>query len=127
MSGDRIDVDNRIYPGQSYTSQNGQYSFIFQDDSNLVLYKKTDDNNQEPLWSSDTYDGDNSSTNKSVILQGDGNFVMYNADGQGIWSSGTLLYEGLSKPYIVVQDDGNVVLYDEGSGSAIWSTETYQG
>jgi len=124
--GDRINSGERLYPGNSKTSQNGNYTLIFQEDSNFVLYKK-DGDNQTPIWASETYDGDNSATNKSVVMQEDGNFVMYNGDGQAIWASSTSNYEGMQTPYVLVQDDGNVVLYDENvQGQAFWNTGTYQ-
>ncbi|KAF7509021.1 hypothetical protein GJ744_008416 [Endocarpon pusillum] len=47
-----------------------------------------------------------SSENKSLILQSDGNFVLYNADGDAIWASGSN-YEA-AQPYVLVQDDGNM-------------------
>ncbi|KAJ9655940.1 hypothetical protein H2198_005288 [Neophaeococcomyces mojaviensis] len=125
--GDRIDVDAVMYPGNSYTSQNGQYTLIFQEDSNFVLYKRNGDN-QDPIWASNTWAGDSSATNKSVILQTDGNFVMYDGEGQPLWASNTGGYEGVNRPYIMVQDDGNVCMYDEAlEGQCLWNTGTYQG
>lgn len=122
--GDRIEMNQVVYPGQDRWSSNGQYQLAFQDDSNLVLYKKHDDGNMEPIWSTNTY-SDQGSTNHSVLLQQDGNFVVYNADGQALWASESG-YDARS-PYIVVQDDGNVVLYDNEVEGAHWSTNTYQG
>lgn len=125
--GDRIDADNHIQPGQVFASKNGKYQLIFQNDSNFVLYKKDDGSSQQPIWASSTYDGDNSASGKYVVLQSDGNLVIYAGDGHPLWASNTEKYDGLSKPYIMVQDDGNVVLYDEGRDGAVWATNTYQG
>lgn len=117
---DRISLDERIHPGQSFTSPSGEYTLTFQEDSNLVLYR-----GEDALWASNTMHGeDESSENKSLILQGDGNFVLYNADGEPLWASGSS-YDA-AQPYVLVQDDGNVCLYDEGLEGCHWSTETAQ-
>lgn len=49
------------------------------------------------------------------IMQGDGNLVMYNGANKAIWSSGT---KGGNR--FIMQGDGSLVVYN-GSGKAIWS------
>jgi hypothetical protein len=44
-----------------------------------------------------------------LVMQGDGNLVIYNASNTGIWSSGTW---GKKIIYAAMQSDGNFVLYD---------------
>lgn len=60
-----------------------------------------------------------------MTLQEDGNFVMYIGGDKGFcgWESGSNKYGGKS-PYIVVQDDGNVCLYDEQVKGCHWTTNT---
>jgi hypothetical protein len=53
-----------------------------------------------------------------AVMQGDGNFVLYNGSTP-YWSSNTAGYPGA---YLVVQDDGNVVNYL--GSTALWSTGT---
>jgi hypothetical protein len=54
-------------------------------------------------------------------MQTDGNLVEYRiSDGRAVWSSGTAGHAGAS---LVVQKDGNVVVY-AGNGPALWSTRT---
>lgn len=55
-----------------------------------------------------------------AAMQSDGNFVVYDASGKAIWSSGTA---GISGAYLVTQNDGNVVLYSS-AGTAKWSSST---
>lgn len=119
---ERIEVNDIIHPGQDRWSPNGAYQLILQEDSNFVLYRKIDDDNREPIWASNTYTEEESS-NHSVVLQADGNFVLYNSNGEPIWHSGTEGYGALS-PYVLVQDDGNVCLYDNEVEGCHWSTET---
>ncbi len=55
-----------------------------------------------------------------LVLQGDGNLVIYNGSGTVIWNTGT---NGKGGYRAVFQSDGNFVIYTSG-GSAIWNTAT---
>ncbi|WP_331446810.1 hypothetical protein [Streptomyces xanthochromogenes] len=52
-------------------------------------------------------------------FQTDGNFVVYTASNRPVWASNTSGHPGSR---LVVQDDGNVVIYD--GSQAIWATGT---
>ncbi|MFE9118195.1 hypothetical protein [Streptomyces sp. NPDC007172] len=52
-------------------------------------------------------------------FQTDGNFVVYTASNRPVWASNTDRHPGSR---LVVQDDGNVVIYD--GSQAIWATGT---
>ncbi|WP_416969696.1 hypothetical protein [Streptomyces sp. 4F14] len=52
-------------------------------------------------------------------FQTDGNFVVYTASNRAVWASNTAGHPGSR---LVVQDDGNVVIYD--GSQAIWATGT---
>lgn len=58
--------------------------------------------------------------NFRVKLQDDGNFVLRNAQGKALWSSGTY---GRPGAYLVMQSDGNLVIRDA-AGRAVWYTGT---
>ncbi len=81
-------------------------------------------------------------TKYRALLQPDGNFVVYDInkgnpinEWAAVWASGTYLkryrlrsrnkdYEvGLTKPTLVVQDDGNVVIYSR-DGTPVWAIGT---
>jgi L,D-peptidoglycan transpeptidase YkuD (ErfK/YbiS/YcfS/YnhG family) len=53
-----------------------------------------------------------------LVMQGDGNLVMYSA-GRAIWWSGTARNSGAS---LALQSDGNAVIY--AAGRALWNTRT---
>lgn len=55
----------------------------------------------------------------TLILQGDGNLVLYISGSEAIWSTRT---DGRDVSSAVMQGDGNFVLY--GGGGAVWSTGT---
>lgn len=57
-----------------------------------------------------------------LILQSDGNVVLYNQQSQAIWATNT---KGLIQPReFIMQTDGNLVLYDT-NGSPKWASNTY--
>jgi hypothetical protein len=55
-----------------------------------------------------------------LIMQGDGNLVVYDADGRPLWDSVT---EGHPGAFAVMQGDGNFVVYDS-AGHALWDSQT---
>jgi hypothetical protein len=112
--GDDMQPGEVLNPGQSISSANGQYTFVYQGDGNLVLYQNRDG---QPLWASNT-DGRPTGV---CIIQGDGNLVIYDPNVNPIWSSNTGQHPGSR---LVVQDDGNVVIYRP-DGTPVWATNTW--
>lgn len=102
-----------LYPGDGRTSTSGQYRLTYQGDGNLVLYSYG-----SPIWASDTQ----GTAAGHAAMQGDGNFVVYDASGTPLRHSGTYWSPGAN---LLVQDDGNVVIYSAG-GAAIWSRSEWQ-
>jgi hypothetical protein len=113
-ASDRICCDSELPVGSRLTSGNGRYFLIFQEDRNLVLYKKSH-GKDNPIWASST----NGRVNRCV-MQADGNFVLYK-DNYFVWGSGS---NGHTNATLIVQDDGNVVIYD--GQDAVWHTNTAQ-
>jgi hypothetical protein len=68
------------------------------------------------LWASNTL-GTNGTR---VIMQDDGNLVIYDPQEHPVWASNTAGHPGA---WLIVQDDGNVVIYDT-NGNALWATNT---
>lgn len=107
-ASDEMHAGESLYAGDSRTSSNGEYSLHYQGDGNLVLYRNSDGS---PVWNTGTFGNPG-----EAAMQGDGNFVVYNAAGQPVWSSGTVSHPGA---WLAVQSDGNLVLYDP-YGYPIW-------
>ena len=102
--------EQAIYAGQSVYSPDGRFHLTFENTGNLVLFRydgtiawqtETLASGATPLW---------------MLLQADGNFVMYYSNGAP-WTSGTGGHPGA---YLVVRNDGHVVIYDQ-SGSQLWN------
>lgn len=113
--GDDMQPNEVLYPGHAISSENGSYIFVYQNDGNLVLYQTE---SQTPLWSSNTV----GSQAGVMIMQADGNLVIYDPNSIPIWASNTCCE---SDNWLLVQNDGNVVIYRP-DNSPIWSTGTVQ-
>ncbi len=57
---------------------------------------------------------------RTLVLQSDGNLVLYNASGIPLWNTGT---NGKSTAFAIMQTDGNLVIYDT-SYRPLWSSQT---
>lgn len=71
-----------------------------QHDGNLVLYTVKYD--WQRVWASNTTGSDN-----RLILQNDGNMVIYDSNNRPIWHTGTV-----NGHQLYVENDGSIVLYD---------------
>jgi len=108
--GDTLNVGDELGLGQSL--QSGAYTLTLQNDGNLVL--------SEPggvVWATNTHE---QGVNRAVLQQ-DGNFVLYKADGAGAWSTRTNGKGEVAR--LILQPDRNLVMYGA-DGSAMWSSGT---
>ncbi|MGO9197536.1 MAG: peptidoglycan-binding protein [Acidimicrobiales bacterium] len=105
-----LHTGSALEPGKSLLSQNGDYRLIMQRDGNLVLYKQN-----SPTWSSRT----EGHPGALADLQRDGNFVIY-LGHKPLWETATYNGGGATND-LVVQDDGNVVIYN-GQNKPLWWT-----
>ncbi|RUT03991.1 hypothetical protein DSM106972_049050 [Dulcicalothrix desertica PCC 7102] len=102
-----------LNPCDSLISANGQYTFVYEGDGNLVLFRNSDN---QPLWTSNT----RGKTNGMCIMHGNGNFVIYDWNANPVWSSGTWQHPG---SHLVVESNGDVVIYNP-DGTPVWAINT---
>ncbi|MCU0439552.1 MAG: hypothetical protein MUC49_16795 [Raineya sp.] len=103
-------------------SPNRQYFLVYHgtaganEAGRLVLYKA---GSNQILWRS------GSSGAGACVMQTDGNLVLYRVsiqvDADPSWSSNT---HGNNGAFLVVQNDGNVVIYNSNNTRALWATGT---
>ena len=105
-----------LAPGQFITSRNGRVMLVLQTDGDLVV-KCTD--TWRPIWHSGTGRRYVNHMNRAV-LQRDGNLAVLDYRGVAIYNSNSQHRGGAM---LVVQDDGNVVMYSN-YGRAVWDTRT---
>ena len=105
-----IAPDHGLVSGESLASCDGHYSLAMQTDGNLVYY-----HGGQAIWSTGT-----AGTNGySAVMQGDGNFVLYDFKGKALFSTGT---SGRPGATFAAQTDGNLVVY--AGNTAVWSSHT---
>lgn len=93
---------------EALTSCDGRFNLVMQGDGNLVLYQGSN-----ALWHTQTH----GQPGKAAVMQEDGNFVVYTAEGQALWNAGTHGHPGA---VLRLQDDGTLVIYD-GTTPLWWS------
>jgi hypothetical protein len=81
---------------------NGTLTALLQHDGNFVIY-----HSNSPIWASGT--GRPGDPGYRLVMQGDGNLVLYTPGNVPVWATGT---SGLNA-FLVLQADGNMVLYDD--------------
>ncbi|KAJ4172202.1 hypothetical protein NW754_002390 [Fusarium falciforme] len=101
--------------GDSLWSPDGSVELKMQEDGKLAIYWEGECRFQTTDEERGDIDG--------IRIQEDGNFVIYDNDGNAVWASDTAEPTGDSSVEVVVQDDGNVVLYKK---TAIWCSETHK-
>ncbi|WP_159079508.1 hypothetical protein [Plantactinospora sp. BC1] len=88
-----------------------RYQLWLQDDGNLVLYQQYG----PAYWATGTRDG------VALVNRPDGNLVLLRADGSVAWSTGT---SGNGPARLIMQHDGNLVLYRVSDARPIWASNT---
>ena len=101
-----------LYPDEALYSADG-YLLAFQNsDGNLVIY-------QLPEWNAPWATGvvKPESWPGVLVMQGDGNLVIYDTAGEPVWDSGTWNHLGA---YFVLES-GVGTIYDASGQSVLWS------
>jgi hypothetical protein len=112
--GTQIASETRLNAGDYFKSPDGRYTLIMQDDGNLVLYSA----DGAPIWNSGTAGRPGS----YAVMQNDGNLVVYTANNTPIWWSGTW---GQGASTLKLQNDGNLVVYRNSDNGVTWATWSY--
>lgn len=116
-----------VWSSNSHTT--GCPQLVIQNDGNVVIYAP------KPIWATDAVQstlkpGDLLRPGWAIyspppedfrlIMQGDGNLVLYDGAGKATWASGTDHDPGA---HAVMQTDGNLVVYAT-DGKAVWASAT---
>ena len=94
---------------------NGPYTFVTQNDGNVVAYK-----DGKSFWQSNTIS--KGIPPYKLIMKEDGNLVLYDSQDNAQWATNTS-GKGISPYKLVMQTDGNVVIYDA-NNDATWIANT---
>ncbi|XP_029911742.1 mannose-specific lectin-like [Myripristis murdjan] len=105
MSKNSISTNEELHQGDYLLSNNGNYKAIFKDDGNFIIYK----------WATNT----NGPGGNQVVMQGDGNLVIYTSSDKAVWDSHT---HGNQDPRmrLALTDEGQLVVTR--NGQIIWTS-----
>ncbi|KAK0151641.1 Lectin [Merluccius polli] len=115
MNKNSISTNEELLHGEYLMSVNGKYKAIFQVDCNLVIYGK------EAIWQSDTAQ----STGARLILQEDGNLVMYTKRNVLVWFTNCERKELSPRMRLTLTNHGHLELKRD--GDLIWTSENSKG
>jgi NTE family protein len=107
--GDNLVPGDRLFPGQSIVSTDNLFRLIYQFDGNLVFYRD-DTSPPTPLWAS----GPRGPLG-FVVMQRDGNLVMYDESLNPLWASNSSKQDA----HLKVSVDGTVSIYS--GAETLWS------
>jgi hypothetical protein len=111
-TSDRLDSSSsKLYEGQSITSSNGALKLSLTNGYMVITgcFGQT-------IWSKGSGNG------YVIVMQIDGNLVLYNQNWQPVWASGTDYGSSKSPYYLQMQSDSNLVIY--GNSGPVWATGT---
>jgi len=120
-----LNAGETLKAGERLTSANGAYILRMQEeDGNLCVYKFANGKQGSFVWGSMKY----GFKNGKLVMQGDGNLVVYDATNAAKWSSKTHPYydakfrNSSNKPVkLVLENDGRLNLYTA-AGATVWSS-----
>ncbi len=121
------------------TENNPGSKLAVQDDGNIVIYAP----NGRPIWATMAMPAHapcgldpgtllqpgewvrSCNQQMGLVMQGDGNLVLYTQDGRPLWATGTRAEDGSPKKgaFTAMQADGNLVVYNA-SGQPLWASNT---
>ena len=111
-----------LNPNEYMLSPNGLVRLRYGNDGNLVLVKRS--SNDDPwsegttLWSTNTNGNGNGVAGKATMM-GNGNLVVRHANSSVLWSSNTASPENWNSE-LELRDDGDLVIVNP-KGDAVWS------
>ncbi|KAG9261627.1 mannose-specific lectin-like [Astyanax mexicanus] len=100
MSRNTLSTNQELRAGDFLLSNNRQFKATFQDDGNFVVY------GWKPLWASNTA----GKSGKFLIMQEDGNLVIYNNDAGPVWASDSWQGGQSLKNHLTLHDDGRLTV-----------------
>jgi RHS repeat-associated protein len=110
--GTYLVVNQRINANQCIVSPHGQYMLYMAPDGNFYIY---DIAHAVGTWGANTA----GHPGAYAILQGDGNFCIYDANNVFLWMSGT---NGTFAERLDMEDDGRIIIY-----KSAWNSGTSTG
>ncbi|NJR13048.1 MAG: hypothetical protein HC779_00370 [Phyllobacteriaceae bacterium] len=104
---------------QFMASRNGKFFAVMQPNGNLVVFRGTPSAKGEKIWASGT---NGEAKGGAAYLQANGDLAVFDTANRAQWRSGTN-GNGVNRAFtLVMQNDGNLVVFDSQGGEALWSS-----
>ena len=113
-------INNGVLNGGQFLSSGNDYYAVMQDNGSFAVFRGTKGNPEDILWNTPTVG--KGTYPWRLVLQGDGNLVIYDAKNTATWNSQTN-GKGVAPFRLIMQQDANLVLYDK-NNSATWASNT---
>ncbi len=110
--GSYLMVNQRLNANQCIVSPHGQYLLYMAPDGNFYIYDLA---HNTGTWGPGAY----GHPGAFAMLQSDGNFLVFDANGVVLWSSGTY---GTNADRLNMEDDGRIIIY-----KSAWNSGTSDG
>ena len=110
--GTYLAVGQSIHANQCIVSPHGQYMLYMDPNGNFYIY---DIAHGTGTWGANTY----GHPGAYALMQGDGNLVVYDANNNFLWMSGT---NGTNAERLDMEDDGRIIIY-----KSAWNSGTSTG
>ena len=112
---------------QILTSQNTQYTLILQADAyhtGLTMWLGPEPHSGIPVWQTPSFP--TGSQPSRTVMEPNGDFVVYDSGNTTLWHSDNA---GHPDAYVVIQNDGLLVVYEPNSGGALplWASDGQTG
>ena len=117
---DTLKMEEVLEQDESIISSSKQFYAVLQSDGNFVLYKSL--TRKQPLWATNTWMIDNPKPFR-LKLTDYGALILSDKEGNTVWNSDSG-YKGSEGNYkLIIQNDGNMVIYDA-NNQPTWATCT---
>ena len=91
---EKLTAGSTLTEGNALVSTNGWFQAKVQKDGNFVIYKKPGGSSSHAIWSSGTDRGENAN-GYTLVMQADGNLVLYNDDvARNDYAGGSVVWTG---------------------------------
>lgn len=114
-----IDPGEGLQRDQPWYSCDGRFRLYLQADGNLVLSQKVNGAFSSVLWATGPLVAGTDTTDIRLVMQGDGNLVVYDSASDPLWHTSTHGNEGA---YLALKDDGDLQVRT--ASRALWRTNT---
>lgn len=115
---------NYLNRGQYLLSSNGIYELNMQHDGNLVVYKM-ENGIRRPLWATGTNGASEYTRGYFCFQQDSGCLDVFNFQVNLLWSSQSTQNPGYAPYKLIMQNDGNLVIYNK-NNVPVWASNTVQ-